>query len=103
MSTKNDRLEYRGVVVPVMKYLRTLSNGKFINIHGSVYSERGTPDIVGCIDGQMVVMECKRRSGIKADPIQEWRMQEWRYAGAIAGVISSVKDAQELIHTKKDG
>lgn len=88
-----------------MKYLRTLDGGKFINLHGSVYSERGSPDILGCINGQLIAIECKRKAGIEADPIQLWRLQEWEAAGAVVGVVSSVKDVQELIktHTEKGG
>lgn len=100
MKTKH--LEYRGVVIPVMKYLKTIPNSKFINVHGSVYSERGTPDIIGSVDGHTVVMECKRGDDENPELIQKWRLSEWELSGAIVGVVRSVKDAKELINQHKN-
>lgn len=90
-------LEYRGVVVPVLRYLNSLPDSKFINIHGSVFCERGTPDVLGVIRGRMVLFECKRSAKEATEEIQEWRMRQWRAAGAIAECVSSVLQVQEIL------
>jgi hypothetical protein len=88
--TKNKHLEYGGVVVPILRYINSLPNAKAINIHGSIFSERGTPDIIGCVNGRMVAFECKRGERQHLEPIQLWRLCEWLSAGAIVGGVSSV-------------
>lgn len=91
------RLEYDGVVVPILKYLNSLPKCKAINTHGSVFFERGTPDILGAINGRMIAIEAKRDTKETARKIQEWRLREWKAAGAITGVVSSVDEVKELI------
>lgn len=88
--------EYNGVVVKIMKYINALPNGKAINIHGSVYSEKGTPDIIGCIGSKFVAFECKKKGG-KPTEIQEYRIQQWRKAGAIAHIVYSFDEAKRVL------
>lgn len=90
MNNRDKRLEYNGVVEPVLRYLNSIPNSKAINIHGSVFSERGTPDIIGCISGRMVAFECKRDTTESPTSIQRWRLAEWLKAGAIVGSVSDV-------------
>ena len=90
VNNRDKRLEYSGVVEPVLRYLNSLPNSKAINIHGSVFSERGTPDVVGCISGRMVAFECKRDATESPTDIQKWRMCEWIAAGAVVGGVSDV-------------
>lgn len=97
MPNRDKRLEYNGVVEPVLRYLNSLPNGKAINIHGSVFSERGTPDIIGCINGQMVAFECKRDKSEDLENIQKWRLSEWIAAGAIVGGISDLWQVKMIL------
>lgn len=90
MNNRDKRLEYGGVVEPVLHYLNSLPNSKAINVHGSVFSERGTPDVIGCISGRMVAFECKRDTTEAPRKIQQWRLSEWLVAGAIVGSVSEV-------------
>ena len=90
MSERDRRLEYSSVVVPILNYINSLPHSKAINVHGGVFTERGTPDVIGCIDGQMVVFECKRDDTADAEPIQKWRLAEWITAGAVVGTVSDV-------------
>lgn len=90
MENRDRRLEYDGVVVPILHYLNSLPNSKAINIHGSVFSERGTPDVIGCIDGKMIAFECKRDESEDLTKIQKWRLSEWIAAGAIVGGVSDL-------------
>lgn len=90
MNNRDKRLEYTGVVRPVLDYLNSLPQSKAINIHGSVFSERGTPDVIGSIRGRMVAFECKRDASERLEDIQKWRLSEWVVAGAVVGAVSDV-------------
>lgn len=90
MNNRDKRLEYSSVVKPTLKYLNSLPESKAINIHGSVFSERGTPDIIGSIRGRMVCFECKRDVSEDLEDIQKWRLSEWIIAGAVVGGVSDV-------------
>ncbi len=90
MANRDKRLEYDGVVRPVLRYLNSLPKSKAINIHGSVFSERGTPDVIGCVNGRLVVFECKRDATEDLEEIQKWRLCEWIAAGAVVGGVSDV-------------
>lgn len=90
MRNINKRLEYSSVVIPIIKYINSLPNGKAINIHGSIYSERGTPDVIGCINGRFIAFECKRDDSEDLEPIQKWRLGEWYAVGAVVGGVSDV-------------
>lgn len=91
------RLEYEGVVVPVLRYLNSLPRSKAINVHGGVYTERGTPDVIGCVDGRTVAFECKRDPGEAPTSIQRWRLAEWLASGAVVGSVSSVDDVEMIL------
>lgn len=90
MNNRDKRLEYTRVVTPILKYINSLPDGKAINIHGSVFSERGTPDVIGCINGRFVAFECKRDTTEDLEEIQKWRLAEWYAVGAVVGGVSDV-------------
>ena len=90
MANRDKRLEYTGVVQPVLDYLNSIPGAKAINIHGSVFSERGTPDVIGSIRGRTVAFECKRDATEGPTEIQKWRLSEWIAAGAVVGAVSDV-------------
>lgn len=98
MANRDKRLEYNGVVVKVLRYINSLPNSKAINIHGSPFSERGTPDIIGCVNGRMVAFECKRDESEEPTPIQKWRLSEWIAAGAVVGGVSDLWQVQMILH-----
>ena len=97
MSNRDRRLEYTGVVRPILDYLNSLPGGKAINIHGSVFSERGTPDIIGCINGRMVAFECKRDDAEDLEAIQKWRLSEWIVSGAVVGGVSDLWHVEMIL------
>lgn len=97
MPNRDERLEYSGVVKPVLNYLNSLPRAKAINIHGSVFSERGTPDVIGCVDGRMVAFECKRTAKEDLEKIQKRRLSEWLIAGAVVGGVSDVWQVQLIL------
>ncbi len=96
-NNRDKRLEYAPVVVPTIKYINSLPNGKAINIHGGVYTERGTPDVIGCIGQQFVAFECKRDETEVPTPIQMWRLSEWLAAGAVVGAVSDLWQVQMIL------
>lgn len=98
MSDRDRRLEYSGVVSPILKYLNSLPKSKAINIHGSPFSERGTPDIIGCINGRMVAFECKRDDHEDLERIQKWRLCEWINAGAVVGGVSDLWQVKMILN-----
>jgi hypothetical protein len=63
---------------------------------GGGYGVAGDPDITGCIHGRHFEFEVKR-PGQKPTPLQARRLEEWRGAGAIAGVVESVAQAREIL------
>lgn len=95
--SRDERLEYGGVVVPVLRYLNSLPRSKAINVHGGIYTERGTPDVIGSVDGRAVAFECKRDAGEAETAIQRWRLAEWLAAGAVVGAVSSVEDVELIL------
>ena len=97
MRYRDRRLEYPSVVVPILKYINSLPDGKAINIHGSVFSERGTPDVIGSIKGRMVAFECKRDATEDLEDIQKWRLCEWIKAGAVVGGVSDLWHVQIIL------
>lgn len=97
MNNRDKRLEYSGVVKPILDYLNSLPKSKAINIHGSPFSERGSPDIIGCVDGKLVAFECKRDSMEDLTKIQKWRLCEWIVAGAIVGGVSDLWHVQMIL------
>lgn len=97
MANRDKRLEYTGVVIPILKYINSLPQSKAINIHGSVFSERGTPDVLGCIKGRMVAFECKRDTTEDLEAIQKWRLSEWLMAGAVVGGVSDVSHVKLIL------
>ena len=97
MNNRDKRLEYSGVVEPILHYLNSIPNSKAINIHGSVFSERGTPDIIGCISGRLIAFECKRDTTESPTKIQQWRLAEWLTAGAIVGSVSDVRHVELIL------
>lgn len=97
MADRDKRLEYSGVVDPILKYINSLPESKVINIHGSVFSERGTPDVIGCIQGRTVVFECKRDATEELEKIQKWRLAEWLAAGAVVGGVSDLDHVKLIL------
>lgn len=48
---------------------------------------RGTPDFVGCVRGHAVVIELKVDDNV-ADPLQMYKLDRWRQAGALHFVMT---------------
>ena len=63
---------------------------KAIKLHTGPYGRKGEPDILGCYNGRMFVLEGKLAYN-KPTALQHRRIDEWRTAGACAGVVTHHK------------
>lgn len=59
----------------------------YIKTHGNPFSRKGTPDIIGTMFGITVVLEFKLESS-EPEPKQEYELERWSNAGAVALVIT---------------
>lgn len=84
------------VTRPTLDAINALPRGKAVKVHGSVYSEKGTPDIDAMVNGVGYKFECKL-PGEKPTAIQSKRLREWAAAGAVTGVIYSKAEALAII------
>lgn len=84
------------IVNAIMRWLKNLPNCEARKAHGSVWSVAGDPDIYGCINGRMFLLEVKQ-PGRRPTVLQEKRLREWRGAGAIVGVAHSLEEAQTIV------
>ena len=67
----------------ILAAIKSTPEAKAIKIHGSGYSEAGTPDIIGAYKGRMFLVEVKAEKG-RATLLQLHRLEEWKDAGAVA-------------------
>ncbi len=87
------------IVASIMRELRK-RGAMVIKIHGDPYMPGGTPDLIGCASGRCFVLEVKR-PGQKPRALQVQQLEKWRKAGAVVGVVTSVKEAVYLVFDKQ--
>lgn len=68
---------------------------------GNPYEGGGKADITGCYRGRRFELEAKR-VGAGARANQLWRLEQWRRAGAIVGVVVTPDDARRLLESDHD-
>lgn len=68
---------------------------KVIVNHGSIYSEHGTPDILGTVNGRTIALEFKSATGY-IRPTQKIRLKQWKRAGAVTAEIRTLEDVKAL-------
>lgn len=92
------------IVNAIMRWLKTLPSCEARKAHGSVWSTAGDPDIYGCINGRMFLIEVKQ-PGQEPRTLQVKRLEDWASAGAVVGVAHSLEEAQDiiglLVHTEE--
>lgn len=58
--------------------------GYSFKTHGNMY-QAGQPDVIGCIAGRMIVVECKAPGKLSTlSPLQSATLDKWAAAGALA-------------------
>ena len=83
------------IVTSIMRELRK-HGAMVIKIHGDPYMPGGTPDLIGCASGRCFVLEVKR-PGEKPRALQVQQLEKWRKAGAVVGVVTSVREAVHFV------
>jgi hypothetical protein len=86
----------RAIVRAILAYLNGQPGCLARKRWGGGMGVAGDPDIDACIRGRSVQLEVKR-PGERPTPLQLKRMEEWRRAGAVVGVVSSVEEVKSLL------
>jgi hypothetical protein len=86
----------------VMSKIR-LAKGYCIAKHMTGAGKRGTPDVLACVQGRMVVVECKT-GDYEPTPAQLGELRRWQDAGALAGYVRTVAELEQLLsHLQEPG
>jgi len=85
----------RDIKRQINAYLKKIPGLKHVAYSPYPHGEAGTPDILGCINGHMFLLEVKSESNVPTK-LQEQRIEEWTRAGAIVSVVHSIKDVKKL-------
>lgn len=78
----------RSLTRRILKALNTTPLCKAIKVHGGVYQEVGTPDIIGCCRGAFFAIEVKDGAP-PLSKMQKRRGKEWKSAGGCVTVVRS--------------
>ena len=70
--------------------------GKFVPYNPYPYGEPGTPDKIGIINGQMILIEFKI-PGKEPTALQLQRHREWEMEGAVVLIVHSRKELIQKI------
>lgn len=84
----------------VIAHLKELG-GYAIPKHQTSMGVRGTPDVMACLGGRMVMVETKV-PGKNLEPDQRAELRKWQNAGALAGWACSLTHLDELLSHLND-
>jgi hypothetical protein len=90
----------RAIVKSILAYLNSLPGCLARKRWGGGMGVAGDPDIDACIRGRSVQLEVKR-PGERPTPLQVKRLEEWRQAGALVGVVTSVAEVRTLFEENR--
>lgn len=84
------------VTNPLLDYVIRVKKGYGYKTHGSIYAKLGNPDLILCIGGLFVGIECKL-PGERPTTIQSVRLREIRQAGGRSYVVDDFEIGKLLI------
>ena len=84
------------IVKAILAHLNALPECLARKRWGGGMGVAGEPDIDACLRGRSVQLEVKR-PGQKPTPLQLKRLEQWRQAGALVAVVSSVEEVKALL------
>ncbi len=84
------------IVKAILRYLNSLPGCLARKRWGGGMGVAGEPDIDACFRGRSLQLEVKR-PGEKPTLLQLKRLEQWREAGALVGVVTSVAEVKELL------
>ena len=94
------------LVTKIVKAIKRLYPSAWtFKVVGHPYQESGVPDLLVCVDGLLIGMEVKhvkpreseQHARERATPKQRLHIKWINEAGGMAGVVTSVSDALEMI------
>lgn len=80
----------------VRRHLEQKYSAVCVKYHGGPYSQVGVADLICCLRGRYLAMECKKKSK-KPSPSQLIWLKLVQLSGGIAGVVYSLQDVDKLI------
>lgn len=89
----------------IKDFLKTLPKTWHFKHWAGAYSQKGIPDIIGCINGRFVGIEVKASKG-KPSPLQIRAVENIRKAGGYADIVYPEQFDQlkeDLIKISKEG
>ncbi|MCZ2150871.1 MAG: VRR-NUC domain-containing protein [Bryobacterales bacterium] len=86
----------KAIVKSILAYLNGLPGCLARKRWGGGMGVAGDPDIDACLCGRSLQLEVKR-PGERPTPLQLKRLEEWRRAGAVVGVVTSVAATRALL------
>ena len=89
------------IVKAILAYLNTLPQCLARKRWGGGMGVAGEPDIDACIRGRSLQLEVKR-PGQHPTLLQLKRLEDWRRAGAIVGIVTSVAEVKALLGGEKE-
>lgn len=92
----------RQIVNSIVRWIQSIPNAQVRKLHGTMYTHSGDPDIYGCINGKMFLIEAKQ-PGKQPTRQQRRRLEQWKEAGAVVGVAHSLDEAKEILHKLYQG
>jgi CBS domain-containing protein len=88
----------RAIVKAILAYLNGLPGCLARKRWGGGMGVAGDPDIDACVRGRSVQLEVKR-PGEKPTALQVGRLEEWRQAGALVGVVTEVEEVRAVLRS----
>ena len=80
----------------IIKTLKKIDGCYCVKYPGGPYGTKGTPDILGSLDGRMFAIEVKVGTNTASDA-QEEQLRRWGLSNALQGVAWSVEDALRIV------
>lgn len=90
------------IVAAIIHALRSVPELVVRKRWGSEMAAAGDPDLAGCYRGRHFELEVKAPGG-RLTRIQEVRLEEWRAAGAVVGIVHSPDEALAILGIAQRG
>ncbi len=95
-SVKRESVLQRAVIK------RLKEHGAYVvNVHGSAFNSRGTPDLIVCLDGAFLGLELKVGKN-KPEPAQLWHGNRIKQSGGQWYCIRSLEELERVLRHDKD-
>jgi hypothetical protein len=90
----------KAIVLRILKFLNSIPGCVARKRWGGVMGVAGDPDVTGCLRGRHLELEVKR-PGQRPTPLQAKRLEEWKQAGAVTAVVTSVEEVRRALEAEQ--